>query len=290
MVNYLEMKLKNVFYVLVSIFIIGFLYQYSRKSEESSLTKFDYQIFSKKHSNSEQLKNRMVKIGIIDGELADNHIAFSKMNSIIKKTIVPMNKKEDTIHATSVLGVISQSSYNGFKYGLADPKYLDVYNAGILSAGIAKPNDLLKAIEWCLENQVEIINISIAFNKFSEELLEVIKEGQKKNILFVISNGNFDTTKRDIPNIENVIFVGALDSNFKKSSMNSSNKANYYFPGTKIVAPSYGKNEYSEVEGTTYSAAIATGLLATKLQKDLKFEITFNDLKEYLKSIEVINK
>lgn len=254
------------------------------------LNKFNYQTFSEKHSNSNHMKYREIKIGIIDGIVDENHMAFSKMHSIVKRSIVAVNKKEDTMHATSVLGVIAQNNHEGRTYGFADPKYLNVYNASIISNGIAKQSDLLVAIKWCLENKVEIINISISFNKFSDELLEIIKKAQKENVLFVISNGNFDTTKRIIPDLENVIFIGALDSNFRKSTMNSSNEANYYFPGTKILAPNYGNNKYSEVEGTTYSTAIATGLLTTELQKDLKFEITFNDLKEYLRSIEVINK
>ena len=63
------MKLKNVFYALISIFTIGFLYQYSKKSELPSLNKFDYQAFSKKYSNSERLKNTAVNYMKLRGDL-----------------------------------------------------------------------------------------------------------------------------------------------------------------------------------------------------------------------------
>ncbi len=282
---------RNTRIIIVCLFLLISFYLTINKIYTSRSSIFNYESFSKKYSDSNNLKKRTVKVGLIDGLVDDKHSVFFKLANFNRKMIVATNYNQDTLHASSVLSVISQNFHSDKSYGIADPKYIEVYNAAVLSNGVCKQADLISAIEWCIDKQVEIINISIAFNTFSGEIESLIEKGRKQGIIFVFSNGNFDTTERQIESKENLFFIGATDDHFKKSMMNSNNNADFYFPGSKIKAIVNDLGEYANVKGTTYSTAIATGILVDKLQKAaVKEEINFTDLSKYLKSVEVINK
>ncbi|WP_256924818.1 S8 family peptidase [Candidatus Enterococcus mansonii] len=207
-------------------------------------------------------KKRIVKIGVIDGEIDKEHIAFSDLYSIKKRYFSDNITDSDITHGTSVLGVICGNN----DLGIGDSRYLEVMNAVILSDGLASSGNLKQAIEWCIEQEVEVINVSVAFTIFRKELLEIINSDKAKNILFIFSNGNFDTQKRILKKeVNNMIFVGATDSNGNKAYMNSNSNADVYFQGIDIMT-AIGENKFQNMKGTTYSTAIATGLSVKKLQ------------------------
>ncbi|RXA92340.1 hypothetical protein EQ860_03545, partial [Enterococcus faecalis] len=51
-------------------------------------------------------EKRVVKVGIIDGKIDNNHKAFQEIYSIKEKQFSDIIYDEDIIHGTSVLGVI----------------------------------------------------------------------------------------------------------------------------------------------------------------------------------------
>lgn len=228
---------------------------------------------------------RTVKVGIIDGNINKDHEAFRGIPSIKQKYFSDRLTDEDSIHGTSVLGVIAGNN----NLGLADAKYIEVMNAVILSDGLASSKNLKQAIEWCIEQGVEVINVSIAFTVFSNELLDIITSDKAKSILFIFSNGNFDTQKRIVKrDVNNLIFVGATDSKGNKAAINSSSDADVYFQGVDILT-AVGENKFKKMKGSTYSTAVATGLAVKKLQSIDYREVTqVKYLKDFIFSQSII--
>ncbi|ANU74203.1 hypothetical protein DBN64_09085 [Enterococcus faecalis] len=206
-------------------------------------------------------EKRVVKVGIIDGKIDNNHKAFQEIYSIKEKQFSDIIYDEDIIHGTSVLGVIGA----GYGVGIANPKFLEIISASVLSNGTTSSEQLKNAIIWCIKEKVEVVNISLSFTVFSEELVKLMSNREARKILFIFSNGNFETKKRILPAMNNVIFVGALDNFGEKSTINSTSKADIYTQGVNILTTTE-KNSFSKMKGTTYSTAVITGLVSRKLQ------------------------
>ena len=58
--------------------------------------------------------------------------------------------------------------------------HTEIYNASVLNKGVCKSEYLVEAIEYGLNNDVEIINIRIAFKKFPQEIYKLFEIGRKK--------------------------------------------------------------------------------------------------------------
>lgn len=264
---------KVIVYVVIffSCFFLILTYLNRQKDEFRSVEDLDRLEFSS--------KKRHVKIGIIDGDIQSSHSAFQKIYSIEKKYFVTQINEIDINHGTSVLGIL------GGDIGIANSEYLNVVNAVVLSNGTCSAENLKKAIKWCISQKVEIINVSISFNRFSPDVLDEISKDNSKDVLFIFSNGNFETRKRIIKKSENMIFVGSADSNGNKSDINSISEADVYFQGVDILT-SVGMNELNKVKGTTYATALATGLATKKLQSTEKRTVNqVGELKEFLFSM-----
>lgn len=70
---------------------------------------------------------------------------------------------------TSVLSVITQFEHNDNLYGISLGSHTQIYNASVLNKGGCKSEYL-----------VEIVNISIAFKKFPQEIYKLFEIGRKK--------------------------------------------------------------------------------------------------------------
>lgn len=107
-----------------------------------------------------------MKIGVIDGDIDKEHIAFSDVYSIKKKYFSDNITDRDITHGTSVLGVICGNN----DLGIADSRYLEVMNAVILSDGLASSGNLKQAMA-----EEERLLQDIEDGKYTDEELEKIE-------------------------------------------------------------------------------------------------------------------
>lgn len=146
----------------------------------------------------------------------------------------------------------------------ADGKATIVSLKAINKNGKGLMTDVYKAVRWAIDNNVDVINMSIcAYDDGNQEIFkEIIREAISKGITVVASAGNYNSdVKNYLPaNIRGVISVGTRNGILKGSSSN------------------YGDITYFEEEDSTSEAtAKITGMIASG--KDLSNEKTKDDIR-----------
>lgn len=136
-------------------------------------------------------------------------------------------------------------------------KYADGTQGGVASK-------IVKAINWSIENDMDIINISSGLKTDLTALHKVIKEATAKGILVVASAGNDgQSEKTRFPaRYSEVISVGSINKYGDLSSFsNNMNGINFVAPGEEILAINR-LGQVHTVNGTSFSAPHITALLA----------------------------
>ena len=135
-----------------------------------------------------------------------------------------------------------------------------------------------------INNNVDVILMSIGIDKNKEELYKVIKKAVKKKIIIFSSAGNVPHKTFYPASYEEVISVGSLNEN---RIANFSSKADIYCEGVNIVAPSFN-NLYHKVTGTSFSTAIMCGYGIVTINQYIKKhgkKPTKNQLLKILKEV-----
>lgn len=175
---------------------------------------------------------------------------------------------DSTGHGTSVASVIAATG-NTDLYGIApetelyDVKILDDTNTAPLSR-------VIEGIYWCIDNDIDIINMSFGTTAYSEALKQAVDDAEEAGIIMVASAGNNgeNATSIDYPAaFENVITVDASNGNNTLTDFTS------HGDGIDILAP--GEKVWSHgvfqglqtVDGTSIAAAHVSGATALLLEK-----------------------
>ena len=227
-----------------------------------------------------------IRIAIIDSGI-DTEIRELSGKVEIEKSIVAKSKHNDKKHGTAVASIIAGESDSEKQVeGIAPDVSVISIDVTNQKDGIVDVDDLAKGINEAIDGNVDIINISVGCTKDNENLKSSVKKAIDNNIIIVASAGNY--TKNNIlypSKYEGVLSVGSLNKKgeilYPKELID---KKVLYFPGEKIVA-AIGDNKYSGCEGTSFSNAICTGLVALLLEK----KNDKNAVKKYLEEIEYLN-
>lgn len=210
------------------------------------------------HKNT--YRGKGVKVAVIDSGI-DTHDELNTKEWVDFSDSVNGYKPTDhSGHGTSMAGVIA-GRVNGIGMeGIADQA--EIYSVKVLNKdNTASVSAAVKALEWCIENDMDIVNMSFGMDSSSRLLQEVVTKAYQKGILMVAAAGN-DTDAIQYPAAyPEVLSVGSVDETLKASDF-SDNK------GVDLVAP--GENaqtigfvgSYTKMEGTSIAAAHVTGVAA----------------------------
>jgi hypothetical protein len=180
------------------------------------------------------------------------------------------NSSDDNGHGTFVSSIIaSRVNNNSGIAGVNDRvniipiKVLDAEGTGLLS-------DLIKGIQYAIDQNANIINLSLASTSFNSVLNNIIEEAYQKGIIVVAAAGNsgINITSPRVSPLNNdgnknwVIGVEAID--------NKGNRPNYsnYGLGIDVIAPGdkilgYNNNNTLEYRsGTSMASAMVTGVIS----------------------------
>ncbi|EUD68196.1 hypothetical protein C922_01214 [Plasmodium inui San Antonio 1] len=202
-------------------------------------------------------------------------------------------------HGTFIAGIIagnSQRNSQGIKgicrrAKLTICKALNSENAGFIS-------DILKCFNFCASKKAKIINASFASTKNYLSLFEALKTLEEKNILVVSSSGNccptpeskntfpecnldvkkvyptaYSTQLRNLITVSNMIQRGNGEVSLSPDSCYSANYVHLAAPGDDIIS-TFPQNKYAISSGSSFSAAVVTGLaaLVLSINADLNYE------------------
>ena len=219
----------------------------------------------------ETTKGKGVTICMVDTPIDVFHPSFS--NSLIETLdLFDFDEKNPAtmLHGTSVAGVlVSQNKHIGIA-----PK-AKLYAIGAFKTETARPNnlkgsssDVAKALDACIQRNVDVINLSFTGGK--DSLVEkMVNKAINKGIVVVAAAGNGGRWGSTIypALIPGVLTATAIDENQKLFDRADKGRfIDYAAPGVNIltIAP---QGKYKLVTGTSISSAHVSGVAALLLSR-----------------------
>jgi subtilisin family serine protease len=203
-----------------------------------------------------------ITVAILDSGINKNH---PDLKGQIVKEFNAINPQEPVIdrlnHGTAVAGIIAAKD-NSIGIKGVSPN-VKIYSVKVLDDnGEGTIDNIIRGINWCIDQKVDIINISFGLKSNNPKLKSIIDKASDFGIIIVASSGNNYIRDVDYPaKYENVISVGSIDKEHKRVKFSPKGKIDFVAPGRDILSTN-NKNGYSLFEGTSYSAAFITGLIA----------------------------
>ncbi|MEK4174475.1 S8 family serine peptidase [Aeribacillus sp. FSL K6-1305] len=206
-----------------------------------------------------------IKIAILDSGINKTHKEFEGLSFKEYNAITPGdNIKDEFGHGTAVAGIIAAKGIE--VTGILDNVIL--YDVKVLDEkGRGKVEDVVKGIEWSIEQEVDIINISFGFSSDKVELKSVINKAIEQGIIITAAAGNTLGLTIDYPaQYNDVLSISSFDENFKLDPLSGVGKVDYSAPGVEIISTD-NKGSYSTFSGTSFATAYATGVIAAILNE-----------------------
>lgn len=209
-------------------------------------------------------RGKGVLIGMVDTPVDLLHPALRNSN-IEQHTIVDPKTTESKFHGTSIAGVLVSKNP---QIGVApDAKLLSVSafssRPGHPNALRGKSSDIVKAIAYCIERRVDILNLS--FTGGRDNFVEtIVREAVRRGITVVAAGGNQGRTNSSVypAVISGVVGVTAVDRFQKRYSKADKGRfIDIAAPGVGIVtlAP---EGRFQKSTGTSMAAAHISGVMA----------------------------
>jgi len=170
-------------------------------------------------------------------------------------------------HGTHVSGTIAASLNNDGVAGVAPEANLLILKV-LGKNGSGKYDWIIKAIQYAIEQKVDIISMSLGGPSDVKELHDVIIEAVNRNILVVCAAGNEGDGKESTDELgypgcyNEVISVGAVNLDQESSEFtNSNNQVDLVAPGEKVIS-TYLNGTYASLSGTSMATPHVSGALA----------------------------
>lgn len=207
-----------------------------------------------------------IKIGIMDSGIYFGHPEFSRN---LKQGINILNPSElpldDFGHGTFVAGVIAANNNN---YGVVGASFgAEIYPIKVLDKdGFGRINDIVEGIEWCIQNDINIINMSFAINEDNESFHSAIKKATEAGIIIVASASNSYGGEVGYPaSYDEVISVTSVNKKMEIDKKAPRGKVDFSAPGVDIISTS-SNGDYSNLSGNSYAAPHITGIIALLME------------------------
>ncbi|MFZ0446518.1 MAG: S8 family serine peptidase [Bacillus sp. (in: firmicutes)] len=238
-----------------------------------------YKVNSQEESNKfrsfhssliEGSENRIIKVAVLDSGIDSKHSYFQNLVIEEHNMINPNQSRSDLLgHGTAIAGIIvnvghMKNSENNIEFHSV--KVLDDKGKGTYA-------DVIKGLEWCIQNDIDLINLSLGFKKNNPLLQDKIKEVIDENILVIASAGNNYGFDIEYPAAyDGVISVSAINEHNKIAEFSAKGIIDFYTNGTNI--PILLPNDKHDVkDGSSLATAHITGIVTLIFQKssDLDF-------------------
>lgn len=214
--------------------------------------------------NEYKVKGKEINIGIIDTGLDHNHPDL-KDNIKGGYNFVDNddNISDDNGHGSHVAGIIAALANKTGIIGVAPEANLYGVKA-INSEGVGNDSDIIAAIEWCINNKMNIINMSFGDKSTTKAETEILNKAYDKGILLIAAAGNSGSGRDTIDypaKHERVIAIGAVDEKDKRASFSSTGPSlEVSAPGVDILSTTPGT--YDAYSGTSMACPHVVGLAA----------------------------
>lgn len=237
-----------------------------------------------------------IKIAIVDSGAANSHEDLRNISrglDVLAKRDHPDNWMVDTIaHGSHCAGIIAGHSANNIGVRGFAPA-AEIHVCKIFPGG--QISQLIDALEYCIEKQVDIVNLSLGTDQVSEVLEQQLLRLANVGIACIVAAGNSGGPVQYPASSPNVLAVAAIGhvAEFPADSYHSqtvqtpapdgffSPRFTCFGPQIAVCAPgvaivsSVPPNNFAAWDGTSMAAPHVTGLAALVLAHHPDFTSTF---------------
>ncbi|MBN6192885.1 S8 family peptidase [Aneurinibacillus sp. BA2021] len=217
---------------------------------------------------------RGVRVGVLDTGIDYTHPALrGRVAGGYNAIAGNRHFMDDNGHGTHIAGIIASSSRLAEVYGVSPRSSL--YAIKVMNKdGSGRVSDTVRGIEWAIENNIQVLNMSLGSSQHSVALEQATRKASQKGMILVASAGNGGSVKElfgsniDYPaRFPWVISVGAVDKNMKRADFSSmGGRLDIMAPGVDIRSTWPG-GKYKAESGTSMSAAHVSGAAALLLAR-----------------------
>lgn len=171
-----------------------------------------------------------VKVAVMDSGIDAGNVKVKGYRNFVQEdALVPTYFEDLSGHGTSIAGVINDIAPES-----------QIYSVKVMnSQNIASLSDVVMGIYWCIENDIDIINMSFGTNVKSEILQKAIRDASNAGILLIAAAGNNGNNGGvEYPAaFDEVMAVGAVDSLAQKTQESAvGEEIDLVAPGQQIVS------------------------------------------------------
>ena len=172
---------------------------------------------------------------------------------------------DDNGHGTHVAGTVAALDNEIGVIGVAPQA--ELYAIKVLDQnGSGSYSDIIAGIEWAIDNNMNIINMSLGGTAKSRTLEKAVNKAYESGILLVAAAGNNGYAKKGTITYpaayDSVIAVGAVDQNNNRASFSSvGRQLELMAPGVSILS-TVPDNGYESYNGTSMASPHVAGVAA----------------------------
>lgn len=226
-----------------------------------------------------------VLVGVCDTGINPNHESLKgRVDMNLSRTFwngnVSKGGNDDNGHGTHVAGTILGKKPDQTEIGIAAHSNVKLVSLKVCDyKGEVRTEDLINAIEYAEENDIRILNMSLTFSFFDQDLKNAI---QKYSGLVVAASGNIvEISSSYYPlypasfGLENIISVGASDivderalfrycyyHDNRAHASNDADDIDIYAPGKNIYSAGLDSYSYEFKSGTSMATPLISGAAA----------------------------
>lgn len=213
-------------------------------------------------------KGTDVRVGIIDTGIDLSHpdlqANIAGGINVLKSDQPPL---DDNGHGTHVAGTIAALNNDFGVVGVAPEAKLYAIKA-FDADGTARVSDVIAGMEWCVANQIRLINFSFGSESGNESLRDAVRAVARHAILVAAAGNNGRADSVDVPaRYPEVVAVAASTRGDQLASFTSRGpQVAVAAPGEEITS-TWLDGGYSTVSGTSMATPHVTALFALLMRR-----------------------
>lgn len=233
------------------------------------------------------------KVGILDSGIDLKHPDLQGAIAAYKDFTGRNDITDYVGHGTHVAGIVGARKNGIGIIGVAPSCQL--YIGKVLdNTGSGSFDNIIDGINWCIEQKVHIISMSLGGNCPYEPLRLAINRALDYNITIIAAAGNNGSVLHGTSfttswpaNYDNVIAVGSINRDLKRSQFSSIGaRVDIMAPGEEIYS-TYPPQRWAILSGTSMATPFVSGVAALIMSKHLKNQgstpiTNWADMKQHL--------
>lgn len=214
-------------------------------------------------------KNDQINIAVLDSGVdysSDFHVEENV--DLVKDGNESALFRDSTGHGSAMASVIA-ASHNEYGINGINP-YAKIFSVRVLDSNNQSPlSRIIEGIYWCIDNNIQIINMSFGTNIDSDILHSAIIDAYNAGILIVAAAGNTNHMDVQYPAAyEEVVSVGSVNAQGELSENTSIGaELDVLAPGENVLALDF-IDTVSTTSGTSIATAQVTGIASLLWAKD----------------------